>query len=194
MDKDVLEVTKLYVTDRIRFKKQYSNSVNSKLVEALLDQVFLNSESRPDLAEQVALYILGYTPRQGKRGYDGYTKKGRPVEAKVRNAVSIDGKFPPGQKFSRINDVSQNIIDRYRADNPLFVFPYFFDGHFVAAYTIDYRHLDICYARCLEKHTKGRVSFTLSASYWLPNATLAYRHKSKLVQSYLPKIFHPYLS
>lgn len=188
MNEQVLRATHLYVTDRKKFEKDYSGDKNSMLVKFFLDEIFLNSESRPDLAEQVALYDLGCKLREGKKGYDGFTKEGRPVEAKVRNFVTNQyGEFPSSQTAHQINDVSQTIIDRYRKDNPLFFFPYFYNGHYAAAFTIDYDKIDPYYTACLTNYTKGRVSFQLRIGNWLEHSKLVHLHKDELIRSYLPR-------
>ena len=184
LDKAVFDAALLYTTDRTAFLRRYSKN---HLARGLLNEIFLESESRPDLAERVAIYALGHSPSVVKKGYDGWTRHGRPVEAKVRNFVSVDGAFPSSQTSTTINDVSRSIVDRYKQDNPLFIFPYFYDGHLSTIFAVDYKHLDQYYEKCLANPKKGRISFKLGASSWLPHARRVFSHQDQSILNYLPR-------
>ena len=182
----VEEPAKLYVTNRAEFNKLYKES---PVTGAMLDEMFLESESRPDIAERIALKVLGHIPSRTKKGYDGETTDGRAVEAKVRNAVTReDGTLPQGLTQITINDVSKTIIERYDIDNPLFVFPYFIDGHLAASFDVEYANIRHHYLNCLSNHTKGRCSFKLYASEWIKDSNVSFVHGDQNVVNKLPKM------
>lgn len=186
MNPAVATAATMYATNRDAFIKEYGAD---SLVEGLLDEIFLESESRPDLAERVALVVIGHKPSAEKRGYDGISTAGRLIEAKVRNAVSNEyGHFPDGLTATTINDVSQAIIDRYDTDNPVFVFPYFLDGHLAAVFSVQYKDIRHKYVECLAKHKKGRVSFKMGAGVWIKKSEVSFMHRDPEVVAKLPKI------
>ena len=184
-DNVVFKAALLYTTNRVQFQKKYGDN---KLAVGLLDEMFLESESRPDLAERIALIAIGCIPSITKKGYDGMTSMGRPVEAKVRNYAGLmtAGRNRP---YHSINDISQNIVNKYVEDNPLFVFPYFYDGHLAAAFSVDFLPtLHAWYQGVLDNHVTGRVSKTLGPSTWLENSTIAFQNKDKTVVEKLPTV------
>lgn len=186
IDPMVSEAALLYVTNRAEMNRVYKEI---PIVEKMLDEMFLESESRPDIAERIALVALGHNPSPTKKGYDGSTQDGRPVEAKVRNSVTReDGTLPKGIATITINDVSESIIQRYDEDNPLFVFPYFIDGHLAASFDVEYSVLRPYYVNCLTNTVKGRCSFKLSPTSWVDSAKVSFVHQNTQVVSKLPKM------
>jgi hypothetical protein len=183
MSPDIIAAGKLYVTDRKTFTERYGESLHADY----LDMLFMESETRPLIAEQLALLILGHTPLTIKK-YDGKTDTGRFVEAKCRTLKSTASVLSK-RAFANITaaDVSQAIVDRYDADNPLFVFPFFIDGHLAAVFTVDYTVIAPKYKAKLAKPGKGRVSVTLSQKDWLHSATMAFVNSDPEVVKMLPK-------
>lgn len=184
MKKRVLEAARLFVTDRTEFQTQYADN---PIVGELLEEVFLESESRPELCERIPIILLGHIPSDHKRGYDGVTKAGRPIELKARNFVSQNGFYPIIDASVTINDVSATIVERYQQDNPIMLFPYFFDGHLAAIFSVDYSVIHHRYQACLEKTHSGRKSFKLSAGYWINECNVEFVHSNPNVQLLLPR-------
>jgi hypothetical protein len=187
MKKRVLEAAKLFVTDRTKFQIQYADN---PIVGELLEEVFLESESRPELCERIPIILLGHVPSDHKRGYDGVTKTGRPIELKARNYVSTNGEFPRIDAGTMINDVSDSILERYQQDNPLMLFPYFFDGHLAAIFSVDYSVINHRYQACLEKTHSGRKSFKLASGYWINECNVEFVHSNPNVQLLLPRALY----
>lgn len=184
MDSKVFEATLLYVTNRKKFNERYGES---GVEGGFLNEIFIESESRPDLAERISIAAVGYIPSQGKKGYDGYTPEGRPIEAKVRNFVSTNGIWPRPSGTLTINDVSWNIVERYVNDNPLMLISYFYDGHMSTVFEFDYLNIHHCYVDCLKKHKIGRCSFKLGITPWIDIAKPIFIHEDTEVLNLLPK-------
>ena len=183
MNKHVFNAASLYVTNRTKFNKQYARN---ELARELMHEIFLESESRPDLAERIAIALLGHIPSPTKRGYDGKTKSGRPVEAKVRCFISVDGKFENCTRLA-FNDISRGIVDRYIADQPLFVFPFFYDGHLAAIFTTEFKNIHKFYEARLASDKGGRCCFNLAAKYWANDAKVAFVNNDESIVKMLPK-------
>lgn len=184
MDPNVNEATLLYVTDRPEFYRRYGRN---GLVHGLMDEIFLESESRPDLAERITVASLGYIPTTGKKGYDGHTRDGRPIEVKVRNFVSKDSDWPRKQTSISINDVSWYIVERFVNDNPMILISYFYDGHMAAIFELDYCQIHRYYIDCLQRPQQGRCSFVLNVGDWMELAWPVYLHKDPAVVRLLPQ-------
>lgn len=190
MNKLVFNAALLYTTDRRRFNSKFAHN---RIVGALLDEIFLESESRPDLAERIAIAALGHIPSATKKGYDGETRDGRMIEAKVRNFASINGRWPESQTSNSVNDVSWAIIERYQEDNPLFIFPYFYNGHLASIFSVDFEVIEPNYVACMNSTKPGRKSFKLPAAAWLEYSRVEFVNKNPSVIGLLPKCMREYI-
>lgn len=192
MDARLVEPYTLFATERELFLEKYQD--NPLLIAAITD-VFLLSESRPQQAEHIAIKMMGHEIHHDKK-YDGMivSQDGtflRYSEYKVTCRRSNDGEISKISGVS-INDVSQTILDRYIQDQPLFVFPFFVDGHLVAMFSVDFCVIRDEYERFLSRHAakteKGRASFKLATSAWSDRCKIEYVHKNLELIRELPPV------
>ena len=172
-----IEPLTLFVQDRDKFNEKYANEPRTI---ALCNKMFLVTESRPQVAEHIAITIMGHTICDEKK-YDGMIVDNghliRYSEYKVTcRRIGEDGKYTSMSSI-QINDVSAAIVARYVADQPLFVFPYFLEGHLAAMFSVDFSVIEPKYKNFLATNTKaGRPSFTLALSDWLDQAKVEFVH------------------
>ena len=181
MDPAVTESLMLFVTDRDAFNTKYAGTV----IPAFCNELMMESESRPHSAERIAILKMGHSIFREKK-YDGWFYCGgkrRFSEYKVTcRYAKEDGTYTTMASIG-INDVSRNVVDRYIADQPLFVFPYFIDGHLVAMFSVDFKYLQPKYeqfvaARLAGKKVDGRARLTLSLQDWLAFSNVEYVHRN----------------
>ena len=190
MDQILVEPLTLFVTDREQFDAKYETN---PFVVAFAKNVFLESESRPQQAEHIAVIRMGHTICREKK-YDGMIYSNgqfvRYSEFKVTcRRTDEDGNL--GKMGSiQINDVTQDIVDRYIQDQPLFVFPYYIDGHLAAMLSVDFSVIRPAYEKCVKKFKGadiyGRKSFGLSLGSWINDATVEFVHKDTNIVEQLP--------
>lgn len=178
-----------YATDRDAFYK-----TTDPLLAASIDYSMMGAESRPHGAEHVAIKVMGHKIFSGKK-YDGEFYDGtrkRYSEYKVTCRKTNDRGETTSMSAIGHNDVTADIVARYDADQPLFVFPFFIDGHLAAMFSVDYAVLRPKYAAFLSKVKPSR-SVLLSLKDWLDESTVEYVHSdpevvSKLAPSLLARI------
>ena len=187
MDDILIEPLTLYVTDRAKFNEKYATEPRTV---ALVNNIFLAAESRPQQAEHVAISIMGHQVHRDKK-YDGIILQNgvfcRYSEYKVTCRRTSDSGELGKMSSIQINDVTQTIVDRYIHDQPLFVFPYFIDGHLAAMFSVDFSVIRPVYENFLNTNIKqGRASFGLALGAWIDHATVEFVHKDVLLVDQLP--------
>ena len=185
-----VEPLTLFVQDRAAFNEKYADEPRTI---SLCNKMFLVTESRPQVAEHIAVTIMGHEICHEKK-YDGMIVNNGQIarysEYKVTcRRLQEDGKYSSMSSI-QINDVSESIVARYVADQPLFVFPYFLDGHLAAMFSVDFAVIEPKYTNFLATNTKvGRPSFSLALSDWLSHATVEFVHKDpEVVEQLAPML------
>ena len=187
MEPRLVKAVTMFVTDRDQFHSNYADNIE---LSALCHEVFMKSESRPQLAEHIAITKMGHVVCREKK-YDGMIFDNgqfvRYAEYKVTcRRTDADGNV--GKMGSiPLNDVTQSIVDRYIQDQPLFVFPYFIDGHLAAMFSVDFSVIRPAYEKFLATNDKpGRPSFGLPLGAWIDEATVEFVHKDLTIVAQLP--------
>lgn len=177
MNADILNAATLYTTDRKRFMVEMGNTLH----QDYLDMLFMNATTRPDLAETVALILGGYTPKTEKHGLDGLPSETQPGYAEVKVYTTNTNKDKHAQFGAlTINDPSQNIVDKYNQTQAKFLFPTYIDGHLIAMFSVEWKHLKTIYdteiarihARNQNKAAGSAAArnFSLTVSKWITHA------------------------
>lgn len=179
--KEIRDASFLYCTNRNRFMNEIESGNIHYLHKVYLDDLFIGVDCRPKYAEIVAILIVGGEPLEGKMSFDGYRDDNRtPLEAKCTCGTSL-------KKLTAsitINDPSQKIYDNYDNTNPIFVFPYFVDGHLLVVFEVSWQHLKPLFVdglnNILKKNKEGKQSrnFTLSPTKWIDNASIVFLNSS----------------
>ena len=185
-----------YICNRTQFEIDVQAGVVDSLYKAFFDEMFLNTTTAPQLAQKLVLLVLGYIPYSKKHGYDGVTPPPRSQEVEEKMCMrmtQLTGKPPTGMTSTTINDPSQQIFDKYDVDKPLFVFPYFIDGHLIAIFSVEWNNLRQLYVDGLKQiankiHSgKTSRSFSISFTSWNGSSTLAWYHHDVTIHKLLPK-------
>ncbi|MGZ8924295.1 MAG: hypothetical protein ACXW2E_00295 [Nitrososphaeraceae archaeon] len=71
MNAKIQEAAILYCTDRTQFNQLTLSGDLDRLHTEYLNELFLNANTRPDMAETIAILTVGGTPFYEKHGYDG---------------------------------------------------------------------------------------------------------------------------
>lgn len=180
----IMEAAIEYCTTRRKFLYKHKGDLHHHY----LDMLFLNSGSRPDLAEMVPLWVLGHKTDRAEsitHGYDGVRIDNHPVECKTSNRKHL----PVQSSFGTItvNDVSENTIGKYDADQPEIIFSFFVRGHLVAIFEVLWKDIRPWYVTALDK--PGRKSFAIGRNAWEEFAILRYQTTNKMVLKQIPARF-----
>jgi len=177
-----------YTTNRNNFLKKHKGSLHHKY----LDMLFLHSGTRPDLAEQIPLWVLGHRTIPGTHDFDGERIDDVPVECKTQNIKDVT-KITSGFGCISINDISQTIIDKYDEEQPEILFSFFIEGHLIAIFEIPWEALKPRYEAVLEK--TGRKCIKITRFHWQNFCTLRFKNKNAtLINDLVPKKFKELLS
>lgn len=190
--KEILNAAILYTTNRLEFLKKYSGTLH----EGYLNLLFLGAATRPDLAEEIAVILYGYSPIPKKHGFDGINENKTPkyAEVKVRTTDSERISKNCNKKGNSsnigsitVNDPSQNIIDKYNKHSPVFLFPFYIDGHLICIFSQEWARLKPHYEKTIknakEKTEQGnppaRLSVSLTIPKWLPHSKLVFLNENE---------------
>lgn len=187
--KDIQKAAKIYCTDRTKFLAKYKGTLHHQY----LDMLFLEAGTRPDLAEEIPLWVLGHTPIPGTHGFDGVSAgpNGWPVECKTCSCKSVACIKHFGN--IQINDISQNTIDKYDAEQPEILFSFFIEGHLIAIYEILWDDVRPFYVDALKK--PGRKCVTLTRKKWEEFGLLRFKNSNNtMIEELVPKKFKELLS
>ena len=177
----IVDVATLYVTYRPLFEQQYGDTLHKDY----LDMLFIGAATRPEIAEDIPVKMMGYTLKEGKHGLDGLPGQvDGYAEAKVTTTDTIR-KARGGVGNITINDPSPSIVEKYDQYQPEFIFPVYVDGLLITVYTTEWKHLRPYYMDGLDKikqnNLKGKPTrnFSLTATKILENAKIRFVYGDK---------------
>ena len=185
---EIVEVATLYCCDREKFVEQYGDTRD----HAYLNMLMLNTTTRPDIAEDIPIKLLGYRGKTKKHGYDGYDEKRHcHIEAKIRMTSTVNGKVPQTLTAITINDPSETIFTKYDNDKPEFLFVFYINGHLVVCFAVKWDTLKPLYRDGIDKIKKsgnGRRNFSVTPKWWIEDCSVVWTNPNSEVIKLLPKV------
>ncbi len=180
---DIIDVATLYVTNRPLFEQQYGDTLHKDY----LDMLFIGAATRPEIAEDIPVRMMGYTLKEGKHGLDGLPgQTDGYAEAKVTTTDTVRT-ARSGFGSITINDPSPSIVEKYEQYQPEFIFPVYIDGLLITIYTVEWKHLRPYYMDGLQRIKKNNLqgkptrNFSLTATKILEHAKVRFVYCDKQV-------------